>query len=156
LARMPTARGLLTGLGIMAIPGVGPVVAAGWLVTTLAGAAAGGRGDADVAEIAGAVPRGYVHAATQRHREMSEVAAHASPLYVGLVRGLGRAGVSIAKGDAIVDIVADRLHKRPTLPNLPEKRPRAFSRDSVANGPIGAPVRSALFPDILQIPGAGS
>jgi hypothetical protein len=26
----------------MAIPGVGPVVAAGWLVTTLAGAAAGG------------------------------------------------------------------------------------------------------------------
>ena len=34
--------GLLTGLGLMAIPGVGPVVAAGWLVTTLAGAAAGG------------------------------------------------------------------------------------------------------------------
>ena len=34
--------GALTGLGIMAIPGVGPVVAAGWLVATLAGAAAGG------------------------------------------------------------------------------------------------------------------
>ena len=34
--------GLLTGLGLMAIPGVGPVVAAGWLVATLAGAAAGG------------------------------------------------------------------------------------------------------------------
>ena len=33
--------GALTGLGIMAIPGVGPVVAAGWLVSTLAGAAAG-------------------------------------------------------------------------------------------------------------------
>src|SRR5688572_29210003 len=33
--------GLLTGLGLMAIPGVGPVVAAGWLVATLAGAAAG-------------------------------------------------------------------------------------------------------------------
>ena len=30
------------GLGLMAIPGVGPVVAAGWLVATLAGAAAGG------------------------------------------------------------------------------------------------------------------
>jgi hypothetical protein len=44
---------------------------------------------------------------------MSEVAAHASPLYVGLVRGLGRAGVGIAKGEAIVDIIADRLHKRP-------------------------------------------
>ena len=34
--------GALTGLGIMAIPGVGPVVAAGWLVATLAGAVAGG------------------------------------------------------------------------------------------------------------------
>jgi hypothetical protein len=33
--------GALTGLGLMAIPGVGPVVAAGWLVATLAGAAAG-------------------------------------------------------------------------------------------------------------------
>ncbi|RUM95425.1 hypothetical protein EET67_23360 [Pseudaminobacter arsenicus] len=35
------AGGLLAGLGLMAIPGVGPVVAAGWLVSTLAGAAAG-------------------------------------------------------------------------------------------------------------------
>jgi hypothetical protein len=33
--------GLLTGLGLLAIPGVGPVVAAGWLVATAAGAAAG-------------------------------------------------------------------------------------------------------------------
>src|SRR3977135_3652390 len=34
--------GLLAGLGIMAIPGLGPVVAAGWLASTAAGAAAGG------------------------------------------------------------------------------------------------------------------
>lgn len=33
--------GLLAGLGMLAIPGVGPVVAAGWLVSTLAGAVAG-------------------------------------------------------------------------------------------------------------------
>jgi hypothetical protein len=33
--------GLLTGLGLVAIPGVGPVVAAGWLVATAAGAATG-------------------------------------------------------------------------------------------------------------------
>ncbi|MGI0522741.1 general stress protein [Rhizobium giardinii] len=33
--------GLLTGLGIMAIPGVGPVVAAGWLAATAAGAVTG-------------------------------------------------------------------------------------------------------------------
>jgi hypothetical protein len=35
------AGGLLAGLGIMAIPGVGPVVAAGWLASTLVGAIAG-------------------------------------------------------------------------------------------------------------------
>ncbi|MGY3529302.1 hypothetical protein [Bradyrhizobium sp. USDA 4452] len=35
------AAGLLAGLGLLAIPGVGPVVAAGWLVSTAAGAAAG-------------------------------------------------------------------------------------------------------------------
>ncbi|MDX2157091.1 MAG: YsnF/AvaK domain-containing protein [Hyphomicrobiaceae bacterium] len=34
--------GLLAGLGMMAIPGLGPVVAAGWLVSTLVGATAGG------------------------------------------------------------------------------------------------------------------
>jgi len=33
--------GLLTGLGIVAIPGVGPVVAAGWLAATAVGAIAG-------------------------------------------------------------------------------------------------------------------
>ena len=33
--------GLLTGLGLLAIPGVGPVVAAGWLVATAAGAMTG-------------------------------------------------------------------------------------------------------------------
>jgi hypothetical protein len=34
--------GLLAGLGLMAVPGIGPLVAAGWLASTLAGAAAGG------------------------------------------------------------------------------------------------------------------
>lgn len=33
--------GLLAGLGMLAIPGVGPVVAAGWLVSTAVGAAVG-------------------------------------------------------------------------------------------------------------------
>ena len=32
----------MSGLGLMAIPGVGPVVAAEWLVATLTGAVAGG------------------------------------------------------------------------------------------------------------------
>lgn len=40
-ATLGGAGGLLAGLGIMAIPGVGPVVAAGWLISTAAGAIAG-------------------------------------------------------------------------------------------------------------------
>src|SRR5690349_14072982 len=36
------AAGLLAGLGLLAIPGLGPVVAAGWLVSTAAVAVAGG------------------------------------------------------------------------------------------------------------------
>jgi hypothetical protein len=36
------AAGLLAGLGVFAIPGVGPVVAAGWLASTVVGAVAGG------------------------------------------------------------------------------------------------------------------
>jgi hypothetical protein len=35
------AGGLLAGLGVLAIPGIGPMLAGGWLVTTLLGAAAG-------------------------------------------------------------------------------------------------------------------
>jgi hypothetical protein len=34
--------GVLAGLGLLAIPGIGPVVAAGWLVSLAAGAAVGG------------------------------------------------------------------------------------------------------------------
>ncbi|POR52473.1 hypothetical protein [Bosea psychrotolerans] len=35
------AAGLLAGIGMLAIPGIGPVVAAGWLAATAAGAVAG-------------------------------------------------------------------------------------------------------------------
>ena len=41
-AALGGTAGVLTGLGLMAIPGVGPIVAGGWLVSALAGAAAGG------------------------------------------------------------------------------------------------------------------
>ena len=47
--------GLLAGLGLLAIPGIGPVVAAGWLATTLAGAGLGAAGGAATGTIVGAV-----------------------------------------------------------------------------------------------------
>jgi len=49
------AGGLLAGLGLMAIPGVGPVVAAGWLASTALGAAAGAAAGGVTGGILGAL-----------------------------------------------------------------------------------------------------
>lgn len=47
--------GLLAGLGLLAIPGLGPIVAAGWLASTAAGAAIGGVGGAATGGMVGAL-----------------------------------------------------------------------------------------------------
>ena len=46
--------GLLAGLGLLAIPGLGPVVAAGWLAATAVGAAAGAATGGLVGALVGA------------------------------------------------------------------------------------------------------
>ena len=58
--------GLLAGLGVLAIPGLGPVVAAGWLVSTVVGAVVGAA--------AGGATGGLVGALT--HEGVSEDDAH--------------------------------------------------------------------------------
>lgn len=60
------AGGLLTGLGLLAIPGVGPVVAAGWLAATAVGAATGA--------VVGGTAGGLIGALTQSG--VSEADAH--------------------------------------------------------------------------------
>ncbi len=47
--------GLLAGIGALAIPGVGPVVAAGWLVATLVGAATGAAAGAAAGGLIGSL-----------------------------------------------------------------------------------------------------
>lgn len=47
--------GLLAGLGLMAIPGLGPIVAAGWLVATVTGAGIGAAGGAATGGVVGAL-----------------------------------------------------------------------------------------------------
>jgi len=46
--------GLLAGIGTLAIPGIGPLVAAGWLVTALTGAAAGAAAGGLIGALTGA------------------------------------------------------------------------------------------------------
>jgi hypothetical protein len=57
--------GLLAGIGALAIPGVGPVVAAGWLIATLAGAGVGAAAGGVLGSLTGAgvsEPEAHVYA----------------------------------------------------------------------------------------------
>ena len=95
------AAGLLTGLGLMAIPGVGPVVAAGWLVATLTGVAVGG------------VTGGAVGALTQAGISKEDVGVYAE----GLRRGGAVVSARVADNDAarlqaIMDRSAVRVEDR--------------------------------------------
>jgi hypothetical protein len=54
--------GLLAGLGLLAIPGIGPVVAAGWLAATAAGAVGGGLIGAATGGLVGALTHAGVPA----------------------------------------------------------------------------------------------
>lgn len=58
--------GLLAGIGALAIPGVGPIVAAGWLVATLTGAGVGAAAGSLVGSLTGA---GVSEADAQVHAE---------------------------------------------------------------------------------------
>ena len=79
--------GLLAGLGILAIPGVGPVVAAGWLVSTVVGAVAGAA--------AGGAAGGLVGSLT--HAGVSETDAH---VYAeGVRRGGSLVSAKVDDGD---------------------------------------------------------
>lgn len=90
------AGGLLAGLGLLAIPGLGPVVAAGWLLSTVVGAGVG-------AAVGGAAG-GLVGALT--HAGVSEEDAH---VYAeGVRRGgtLVTAKVDDAHADAARSVLA--------------------------------------------------
>lgn len=77
------AAGLLAGLGLLAIPGLGPVVAAGWLAATAVGAAAG------------AATGGLVGALTE-----SGVSKEEAPLYAeGVRRGGTLVSARVADAD---------------------------------------------------------
>ena len=54
-AALGGAGGLLAGLGLLAIPGLGPIVAAGWLAATATGAVVGALGGAATGGIVGAL-----------------------------------------------------------------------------------------------------
>lgn len=89
--------GLLAGLGLLAIPGVGPVVAAGWLVATAAGAAAGG------------IPGGIIGALTQSGVSDEDANVYAE----GVRRGGTLVTARVSDGDASrLETILDRSSVR--------------------------------------------
>lgn len=63
------AGGLLAGLGMLTIPGIGPVVAAGWLASTITGLAAGA--------VAGGAAGGIIGALTDAGVDEEEASVYA-------------------------------------------------------------------------------
>lgn len=67
--------GLLAGLGMLAVPGLGPIVAAGWLASTATGAAAGA--------VAGGVVGGIVGALTHEGVDRKDAEVYAESIRRG-------------------------------------------------------------------------
>ncbi|MDW5315430.1 general stress protein [Rhizobium sp. PL01] len=99
--------GLLTGLGIMAIPGVGPVVAAGWLAATAAGAVAGA--------VVGGAAGGIIGALTDSGVDERDAHVYAE--------GVRRGGTLVtAKVDEARAVEAEAILKRSNWVDLPARR----------------------------------
>jgi hypothetical protein len=88
------SAGLFAGLGMLAIPGVGPVVAAGWLVATVAGAMAGAGAGAATGGIIGSmtqagVPEAHAHVYAEAVRRGGAlISVRTQPEKIELVRSV--------------------------------------------------------------------
>ena len=83
----------------------------------------GTRRHADITEVAGAVARRDIHAATKGDREVGEVAADAGAVEEAAIGRSQRVSVLIVEGDVIVHEVDDRLYPAPPGDDIPELRP---------------------------------
>ena len=66
--------------------------------------------NADVAQIASAIPRGNVHASAERYGEMREVAAYTHAFMHGIAGAAGGARIRITEPDRRVHEIANRVH----------------------------------------------
>jgi hypothetical protein len=82
----------------------------------------------------GAVTRRDVHAATQRDREVRIIPADAGAIAAGFPSSPAGPGVLVAKGNMLVNVVADSLDAAPAEWRLHEQRP----------GGLGEPVALAI------------
>jgi hypothetical protein len=131
--------GLLAGLGMLAIPGVGPVVAAGWLIATAVGAIAGAAAGGATGGLIGSLTSAGV---TKEHANF-------------YAEGVRRGGslVTVRVDDGFVATVEDimRRHGRIDLATR-EKAYRdagwtEFDEKSIPFTPADVARERALYPD---------
>lgn len=119
--------GLLAGLGLLAIPGIGPVVAAGWLAATVAGAAGGA--------VIGGIAGGLVGALT--HAGVPEADAHV------YAEGVRRGGTLVtAKVDEPLVPTARAILSDDRTVDLADRR-RAYEGEGWSRFDEAAPAYSA-------------
>jgi hypothetical protein len=95
------AAGLLAGLGLLAIPGIGPVVAAGWLIATAAG------------DAAGAIPGGLIGALSQAGVSDEDAQVYAEGVRRGGTLVTARApDTDRARAEAVLDRSAVNMRDR--------------------------------------------
>lgn len=120
--------GLLAGLGMLAIPGLGPVVAAGWLAATLVGAGVGAAAGGLVGSLTGA--------------GISQEDAH---IYAEGVRRGGTL-VTVRADEGLTDRVTDILDQDGTV-DLTQRqaawRSEGWSGDYADTGPVPGSIAAA-------------
>lgn len=128
--------GLLAGLGLLAVPGLGPIVAAGWLAAAAAGAAAVGA------------------AGSYRHARGAGVATNDAEVYAESIRRGGSLVSARVPDDqkahfeAVLDPAADNIEERRTAlaatgwqrfdPSAPDYGADAIRRDRGAQSTGGS------------------
>jgi stress response protein YsnF len=134
-ATLGGVAGLLAGLGLLAIPGIGPVVAAGWLASTAAVAAAGGAAG------------GLIGALTQSGIGEREAHAYAE----GIKRGGTLVTVRVPDADrARFETIMDHYNPMDATSSVgAEDRPGDWSSDRIVavfeNADRARTVREALI-----------
>ena len=149
--------GLLAGLGMLAIPGVGPVVAAGWLVSTAVGAAVGalaggatggvlgalkdaGHSEADAHVYAEGVRRGGTLVSVRAANDTDAAAAHRVLDGTGGIDAASRGAAYRQDGWQVFDPAASPYSAEQV--EMERKRfaePRSFAADSddLRTSPVG-------------------
>jgi hypothetical protein len=87
-----------------------------------------GRRYTDITKIAGAIARWNVHATTQSHRKVCEIATHPALLGESVPCRARRPRVFVTEGQVLVHEIANGLDQRPPFGDIAKKRPSSLEQ----------------------------